>query len=497
MAPGEVNNSIKVAISRDKLTAWISTSDAVAEYNKEMIINELSKARVVFGILNDAIDTFIAVPSKEQVVVARGVPPTPGVDESIELFFSSEMAHKNEDEMDTVDFRETSTIVSVDEGALLAKKHPGTIGSDGLGVTGEILPPPKPRNAQLTAGKGAVLSEDGSEVYSSVNGRPWVKVAGSNRTVGCDSIYVQSGDVDIRTGNLRFKGDIKITANVQEAMEVQATGNIEVMGFVTRATVICGGKMVIRGNVIGSKLRAGIIFPGAKKISFMLSDIYAELVNLAKAIEQLKKTSNVDVGRMDFGRLLLGLMDSRFKNLRPLLKSINTIAENQNEDIPEEILAAVESLKCLSGLNNATFENFSKAIRSVYGALEFLSESREQMGSSIFIRAAMTSTIQAAGNVNVTGQGCLNTNINAGGNVIIKGSFKGGEILCEGHAEIQELGSELGIPPVIRVGENSYIKVDKALPGSVVQVGKSRITLTKEMGSFKAKQNKDGQMELY
>ncbi|WP_128739133.1 DUF342 domain-containing protein [Desulfocucumis palustris] len=497
MASGEGINSIKVVISRDKLTAWISASDEEAKYEKETLINELKKAGVVFGVLSDEIDNFIAVPSKEQVVVARGVPPTPGVDETVELFFASEMTHDNVDEMDTVDFRETSKIVSMDEGTLLARKLPGTLGSDGLGVTGEILPPPKPRSAQLTAGKGAELSENGVEVYSTISGRPWVKVAGTGRTVGCDSVHVQSGDVDIKTGNLRFKGDIKITGNIQEAMEVQAAGNIEVMGFVTRATVICGGKMVIRGNVIGSKLRAGIIFPGAKKISFVLSDIYAELVNLAKAIEQLKKMQNVDVGKLDFGRLLLGLMDSRFKNLRPLLKNINNLVDNQSEDIPEEISEAVESLKCLSGLSCATVENFSKAIRAVYGALEFLSEGREQMSSSIFVRAAMTSAIQSAGNVNVTGQGCLNTTINAGGNVTIKGSFKGGEILCEGNAEIQELGSELGIPPVVRVGERSYIKVEKALPGSVVQVGKSRITITREMGSFKAKQNKDGQMELF
>jgi len=191
------------------------------------------------------------------------------------------------------------------------------------------------------------------------------------------------------------------------------------------------------------------------------------------------------------------MMDSRFKNLRPLLKNMHNFAETQGEDMPEEIVTAVDSLKCLSGLSNATIENFSKAVKSVGLALDFLSQNKEQSDSHIFIRSAMTSIIQSAGNVTITGQGCLNTTINAGGNVIVKGSFKGGEILCEGHAEIQELGSGLGIPPVIRVGENSSIKVEKAFPGAVVQVGKNRITLTREMGSFKAKLNRDEQLELF
>ncbi|KJS15503.1 MAG: hypothetical protein VR69_13110 [Peptococcaceae bacterium BRH_c4b] len=497
MTSNQDKGNIKVVISKDKLAASISAKGENNILDKETINNELAKAGVVFGVLADEIESFIVSPSKEPVVIARGLPPTPGVDETVELLFSSAIAHENLDDRDTVDFRETSTLVSVDEGTLLAKKHPSSDGSDGLGVTGEILPPPKPRTIQLQAGKGAVLSDSGGEVYSTISGRPWVKVAGTNRTVGCDSVYLQDGDVDIKTGNLRFKGDIRITGNVQEAMEVQATGNIEVMGFVTRATVISGAKLVIRGNVVGSKLRSGIIFPGARKINFMLMDIYTELMNLAKAFEQLKKVQNIDFNKMDFGRVLLGMMDSRFKNLRPLLKNMHNFAETQGEDMPEEIVTAVDSLKCLSGLSNATIENFSKAVKSVGLALDFLSQNKEQSDSHIFIRSAMTSIIQSAGNVTITGQGCLNTTINAGGNVIVKGSFKGGEILCEGHAEIQELGSGLGIPPVIRVGENSSIKVEKAFPGAVVQVGKNRITLTREMGSFKAKLNRDEQLELF
>lgn len=491
------SGNIKVSISKDKLTAWISASNENNALDKETITSELSKAGVVFGVLADEIGNFMVNPSKEPFVIARGVPPTPGMDETVELFFSSAMIYENTDDRETVDFRETSTLVSVDEGALLAKKHPGTSGSDGLGVTGQIIPPPKPRMVQLLAGKGAILSESGVEVYSAISGRPWVKTAGINRTVGCDSVYVQTGDVDIKTGNLRFKGDIRITGNVQEAMEVQASGSIEIMGYVTRAAVISGTKLVIRGNVVGSKIRSGIIFTGAKKINFMLMDIYTELMNLAKAFEQLKKHQNIDISKMDFGRVLLGMMDSRFKNLRPLLKSINTFTETQGEDLPEEITTAVDSLKCLSGLSYATFENFTKAVKSVGLALEFLSQNQEQNESAIFIRSAMNSTIQSAGNVSITGQGCLNTNINAGGNVVIKGSFKGGEILCEGYAEIQELGSGLGMPPVVRVGEKSFIKVEKAFPGAVVQAGKNRITLTREMGSFKAKINKDDQLELF
>jgi septum formation inhibitor MinC len=496
MTSNQGKAGLKVSISRDKLTAWIFTSEVDAVLGREAINSELSKAGVVFGVLAEEMTNFLVAPSKEPQVIARGVPPTPGTDERVELLFPNELTHDSPDEMDTVDFREISTVVSVDEGILLAKKYPGSSGSEGMGVTGEVLLPPKPRTVNLQAGKGAVLSDGGDEVYAAISGRPWLKVAGPSRIVGCEAVFVQNGDVDIKTGNLRFKGDIRITGNVQEAMEVQTTGNIEIMGFVTRASVISGSKMIIRGNVTGSRVRSGIVFPGANKVNFMLMDIYTELMNLGKSYEQLKSRQDIDIQKMDFGRVLLGLMDSRFKNLRPLLKNINSFAEVQGENLPGEIIAAVESLKCLSGLSCASYENFNKAVKAVATSLEILSQNTGQSGSAVFIRSAMASTIQSAGNVNITGQGCVNSTINAGGNVIVKGSFKGGEILCEGYADMQELGSELGMPPIIRVGERSYIKVEKAYPGTVVQVGKVKITLTKIMNSFKAKLNRDGQLEL-
>ncbi|MGQ9824880.1 MAG: hypothetical protein ACUVSK_07770, partial [Desulfotomaculales bacterium] len=86
--------------------------------------------------------------------------------------------------------------------------------------------------------------------------------------------------------------------------------------------------------------------------------------------------------------------------------------------------------------------------------------------------------------------------IYAGGNVVVKGSFKGGEIFCEGNAEIQELGSNLGAPPVVRVGPKSFIKVGGAFSGAVLQVGQRRVTLSQQMGSFRARLNKEGELDI-
>lgn len=123
-------------------------------------------------------------------------------------------------------------------------------------------------------------------------------------------MYIHHGDVDIKTGNLRFKGDVKIAGNVCEAMEVQVTGNVEVQGLVTMARVVSGGKIIILGNIVGSRLRAGILFPGAKKLGFMMTDVHTELQNLAQALDLLKIKKIINFDLVDYSRVVLGLLDS-------------------------------------------------------------------------------------------------------------------------------------------------------------------------------------------
>jgi len=487
---------VKVVLSRDKLTALICSLGKQDFIDTGEIYRELEKAGVRFGIKEDAVAKFSMSPAGEPVVIASGVPPTPGKDGYLEILFNKKPVTLNIDS-DVVDFRETSTVVSVEAGEQLVEVHPPSPGTQGIAVTGEAVDPPRPREIRLQAGKGVVLSEEGTRAYAQVGGRPWLREAGLLKIVYCEPLYVHNGDVDIKTGHLRFKGDVRVLGNVCEAMEVEAAGVLEVQGLITMARVISMGKIVIHGNVISSRIRAGILFPGAKKLGFMLSDMHTELQSLANILEQLKSRRITDFEVVDFGRVVLGLMDSRFKNIRPMVKNIQTFAKDKTDELPQEVIGAINSLNCFSGLKPLNQEIFRNAFDSVTGAVDMISRSKGEDSASVTIKSSVSSVIQSAGIVMVTGQGCVNTNITSGGNVYIKGSFKGGEILCEGDAEIDELGSSLGVPPVVRVAAGSTVRIKKAFEGSVIQVGNRRVTLSRDMESFKAKLNKDGQLELY
>ncbi|MEW6423984.1 MAG: FapA family protein [Bacillota bacterium] len=487
---------LEVAIAGNKLAAYVSVSSFVTKIDPEAVYQALAAAGVVYGLKPEAIASFSASPQEEPFLIAEGVPPQPGKDENVELLFLNVAVPEEEPGTQRINFRETSTIVSVEAGAVLAVKHPAVPGSEGKGVTGEPLPPPSPKTIELRAGKGVEIQEEGTKAVALVNGRPWAKETATICTVSVDPLLIHKEDVSIKSGNIRFKGDVKILGNVFEAMEVFATGNVEVMGLVTRAAVQSGGKLVVHRGVINSSLKAGRHFPGAKKIAFLLQDLKANLDLLDKALAQLKDRKDFEIRDADFGRLVIALLDTRFKDIRSLVKNtIRQIASLRNQNLPEEIIKLTKSLSCLAGLNPLTVNNFNELLANVSAAAEALQQ-QESSRAEIRVHSAIMSNIQSSGNVLVLSQGCISTVINAGGNVVVKGAFKGGEIFCEGNAEIQELGSNLGAPPVVRVSSRSFIKVGKAYPGAIIQVGQRRLVLSQQMGSFKARLNREGELDI-
>jgi len=493
---GMGNGPVEVVISSDKLNAYVFVPEEVRALDPEAVKAALQEAGVICGINDEALISFAAAPQAQPVLVAEGLPPQRGEDERVEWFFAAENQtrdDKNDQLPDQIDFRDTSTVVSVEAGTLLARKHPAVPGVPGTAVTGEPLPPPEPRRVELKAGKNVELQSGGTKAFSQVDGRPWFKQAGNTYIINVDPLLVQKGDVSIKTGHIRFKGDVRVLGNVGEAMQVEASGNVEITGLVTRATIISGGRLVVRRGVINSRLKAGSTFSGARKLSFMLRDIKAGLEQIGLALEQLQR--NKDFQQVNFGRLIMTLLDTRFKNLRPLVKnSLRQIASARG-DIPEEVTRCGKSLQCLIGLNPLTVKSFSAVTRDVNEASRVL-EDEAVTPADIIIHSAMSASLQCSGNVMVIGQGCVNTTINADGHVNIKGSFKGGEIFCEGNAEIQELGSSLGVPPLVRVGATGQIRVRRAFAGAILQVGQRKHVLAQDMGSFKVRLAKSGELEL-
>ena len=65
-------------------------------------------------------------------------------------------------------------------------------------------------------------------------------------------VHTVKGDVDFSTGNIRFKGSIKIYGTVKSGFEVHGDGTIEITGNVEDAIVTGGNDVIVQGGCAGS-----------------------------------------------------------------------------------------------------------------------------------------------------------------------------------------------------------------------------------------------------
>ena len=72
-----------------------------------------------------------------------------------------------------------------------------------------------------------------------------------NNAINVLPIHEIKGDVDFKTGNINFPGNLVIHGNVSNGFTVTAEGEIVIIGDVDASDITAGGKLSIRGAVQG------------------------------------------------------------------------------------------------------------------------------------------------------------------------------------------------------------------------------------------------------
>ncbi|MGQ9794928.1 flagellar assembly protein A [Desulfosoma sp.] len=215
----------------------------------------IEKRGICYGTLlsTDIVTKICAKPGvKGSVVVARGDPPVPGRNASIQYHFDTDPLKVGRlRKGGSVDFRDRGEIPLVREGDLLAERIPPTPGTPGTDVFGHPIEPPKPMDIILRCGKGVVRSEDGCQVLAARSGRPQISADGK---ISVHSELEIFGDVDLKTGHVIFDGDVKISGAITAGFRVKAASvtAAEVHG----AEILAEGNVMISGGVINAFIQA-------------------------------------------------------------------------------------------------------------------------------------------------------------------------------------------------------------------------------------------------
>lgn len=240
------DTKIRVLLKERNTEAYVQITPA-RPVSAERVRAALAEAGVVMGIDERALLAAAGAPDEDgPELVAQGRQPVSGEPATIEYRFRTDAeATLVEDASGRVDYREQGRIVSVTAGQTLAIKTPATEGVEGLSVLGEALPPKPAKDLILAAGQNTMLSEDGLTVTSLIDGQP--KLEGNR--VSVLPLITVTGSVDFNTGNITFKGSVKITGDVMPGFTVKASQDVDVEGVIEGATIEAGGTVTVRGGV--------------------------------------------------------------------------------------------------------------------------------------------------------------------------------------------------------------------------------------------------------
>jgi uncharacterized protein len=459
----------------------------------KVVLAALEELHVVHGFNHTDIMDAINSEKPGSFIVASGIKPKEGQHGTFELLVNTDKKTGPQERSNgTMDFREVQVIPTVNKGQVIAVIHPPVPGIPGFNVSNNPIPPEPAFPLIVQAGKGTALIEDGQKVVATETGRPIVEQRGLLVKFSIIPKLVHYSDVNLTTGNIRFKGDVDVLGNVEEGMVVEADGNVTVFQNANKATIASKNAIVLQRNSIGSTLSAGKHNIFESEMAGQLALIQEEFSKLLISIHQLlllPAFKTTDFQKQGLYPIIKLLLEQKFRTILAPVKQFLELCRQGSQVLGMEWLTIAEQLR-LTLLSSITNE---------FHSMDRLEELSDRMGEMIqrqnslnedecFITLmyAINSTIYSGGDVSIIGQGCYNSKIHAGGSLEVSGVLRGGEVYARKGVSIKEAGSDGGALTRIIVPANQRILIGQASEGTIIQLGKIKHTFQKEQKNITA-----------
>lgn len=354
---------VDLQVSEDRTQAWIRVPKTVQGTSDVKPIKAMIKKRgITFGVVNDAkITAFIksCTDPHEKFVVAQGIPPSVGRAAELKFHFNTESDSAGVVREDgSIDFTARGDSAYVKKGDVLVEKiameHPKT----GMDIFGETLLVGEVDDVPLTPGDGVTLSEDEMSIIAAISGQPSLDAKGG---VSVLEQYTVKGDVDFKTGNINFNGNVLVTGTVKEGFTVECDdlvaneingaiirirGDLKVSNgivnslvetqggvqakFLNNVTLFSHGSMMVTREIMGSKiLISGALNNETGRITDAV--IAARLGLTVKQVGTEKAAeSTIKAGSDDHIQWISQAFDKEIDAIRQDLDQL--ISEKQNHD---------------------------------------------------------------------------------------------------------------------------------------------------------------------
>jgi uncharacterized protein (DUF342 family) len=312
----------------------------------------LAEKAVVYGIDYETIEEVLNEKiCGREFIIASATPPIAGKDAVVTETISVDQDAKpflNED--GSVDYKKWGNIRQISQGEVICTRIPPTPGIQGTSVFGHPLSPTPGEDIALPVGINTTAIDNETKLVSAIGG--FLYRQGRNICIG--SVYIIKGDVNFKTGNIEYSGDILVSGNVSAGFSVVADGNISIEGIVESALIESkNGSVFIKGSVFGLNNATIIARENINAENIQDTKVKAGKNLIVKG--QIRncqiETENLDMPRN--GRIVNTSIAFRGHlkcgNIGGKAESVNefTFVENEREQFKEEIQKQSELIQKL------------------------------------------------------------------------------------------------------------------------------------------------------
>lgn len=490
----EAIREVHINITTDKMEAYISINYVPQniyelvdqEYCKNLILKKkkvgekypplystmelkdiLKSKGVSYGILEEELEDI----SKEQKVtnrlVAKGIEAENDIPDRIELYFEDLDRLANHSEEEKIDYRKRYLIANAKVNDTIAEKIPGKEGKDGIDVLGKPVKRIAAKPLIIKAGTGCNIKNN--KVIATTEGKPVQK----GNTFMVNKLY-RVDEVNLQTGNVEFVGDVEVAGTVDEGMEVNAGNEVFVGKNVETAKISAGGQIKINGNVIKSNVKAGGDNVKRRQYLETLQKYYENIKEIISSTKKLK-SSNM-LGPKSDGEIVKILIENKFKSLTKESKFILNYNVSQGMQETQITTFIIDKLIGFGPLKIKDISELSEFEEIIGEEIEEV-EALVILPSNIELSYSQASTIEASGDIIITGKGQYTSEMTALNNIefTTPGAVcRGGTLSAGGEIKLKTVGSVAGVNTVIKVPKAGRITADVAYNNTVFCFGEKQ-----------------------
>lgn len=251
------NELIEIEISDNKMEAFLSiTENSNEPITTEEIKEKLVNAGVVKGlkedILQKAVETINKGESLERLIIASGeIPVEPGTSRlnmNIKVADDTAVTLRSDG---SADFKNQDRITSITKGDLIGViLSPKTEARDGWDVCGATIEAKEAPPLKTEIGNGIKNEEtDNGDIslFAEVSG----ELIQEGDKLFINEFHMVKGDVDLKEGNIKFPGSVKIGGSVTQGFFIMSGSEVQIAGGVEASLVSAGESIIIGQGVVG------------------------------------------------------------------------------------------------------------------------------------------------------------------------------------------------------------------------------------------------------